>query len=151
MKKISVCAFLVLAIFLTTCKKYPDGPAFSLRSAKARIAHSVWAVEYYEVNNIDSTSFFLLKPHIDSCENSFQFYAGSDYTSISGCTFGDWGLMDNNKIISINASKNFDPSPFVKSGSLKWNILRLTIKEFWIETDYSGNHYKVKLKAIKQI
>ena len=41
--------------FITSCKKYPDGPEFSLRTRKERLANT-WKVDNYKINGTDFTS-----------------------------------------------------------------------------------------------
>ena len=56
-----ILLFLLVAFCFTDCKKYPEGPTFSLRTKMARIT-GVWDVEYYEASGIDSTSYVLSSP-----------------------------------------------------------------------------------------
>src|SRR4051812_28988231 len=59
MKRLSTYFFIVAIIFsvaFVSCKKYPEGPAFSLRSKKARLSNT-WKIEQYKFNGVDSTSF----------------------------------------------------------------------------------------------
>lgn len=44
-----------LSIVFTSCKKYQEGPALSLRSKSARVANT-WQVESYSINGVDYTS-----------------------------------------------------------------------------------------------
>lgn len=46
MKKLTAVLSVFLLVGFTSCKKYEEGPSFSLRSKKARVANS-WIVDEY--------------------------------------------------------------------------------------------------------
>src|SRR5688572_24864194 len=53
MKKIIVLALCIITLgTLNSCKKYEDGPAFSLRSKKSRVA-AEWNVKKYTYGGVD--------------------------------------------------------------------------------------------------
>ncbi len=52
MKRVIAILFL-LPILVSSCKKYPEGPAFSLRSKKNRVVGD-WNVTWYGINGSDA-------------------------------------------------------------------------------------------------
>ena len=67
MKKISLYAFLVLLFFVlvSSCKKYPDGPAITIYTKVARLEGS-WVVESATLNDKDVTdSLYTKKNYVE--------------------------------------------------------------------------------------
>ena len=56
-----IAAILITVTFITTegCKKYEEGPAFSLFSKKMRLCSTTWVVDKVEKNGTDYTSDWL--------------------------------------------------------------------------------------------
>jgi hypothetical protein len=144
----------ILNLFYS-CKKYENGPLISFRSANKKICNNSskeWQLESFSFGGGDSTLLF-----IDSCGNSFDFIYGSGNSNPlfirGGKFYGSWETSNNDElIIDINqqvygptgSSIGIGPiSPSVKS---TWKILRLTTKQFWLETTLGSTTYKMKLK-----
>ena len=153
MKKLPVILlFVFLAGGISTCKKYPDGPWFSLRTAMARVAGS-WKVESYIVNGNDSTD--VINSRLP-CEYIVRFSkpekSSPGYCSIS-CTYplvgggtGSWGFGENKTQLRIDGPTNNPTSQAFPPLGFTWNIQRLTNKEMWLKTNYAGNDYYIELK-----
>lgn len=164
MKKIiSYYLLFCFAFLLITCKKYPEGPLLSLRTKMARIT-GVWEVEYYEVDNIDSTSHLVASPY------SYGFYFQKGPSSCVGdgmhpldllmnnqdpSRCGGWDLSTNKNsiLIGLNSSAiGFFPI-MVEWKGRSWEIKRLTNKEFWLQLppDNANPHsYYMKLKKMSE-
>ena len=166
MKKSSILLlFIVLAMGLSTCKRYPDGPWFSLRTKMARITGTDfrntkpmkhWGIEKYLVNGVDSTA--ALKSRM-SCEfpMSFERPKGGNVYCFFNCTgfgfYGNWGFVEKKEKIRMGAT---GPSPYtacfppmympVAGYDGTWDIQRLTMKEFWLKTNWNNVEYYVELK-----
>src|ERR1043166_1402187 len=56
-KLLAISILTSIVIFSSSCKKYDDGPAFSMRSKKARVAGE-WTVAQVLVNDADQTNAF---------------------------------------------------------------------------------------------
>ena len=56
MKKLLIILIVITAI-TEGCKKYEEGPCFSLRSAKKRL-YGTYTLTQYTVNGVDSLSLF---------------------------------------------------------------------------------------------
>ncbi len=133
MKTLFAFILLIGTLLFTECKKYPEGPALSLRTKKERIANT-WKLSKYIENSVDLTSNF------NSIFTQFSFYASKDghytisrqYQSFFNTTeSGTWTLSSNKKDFTLNPSS-------ISAGTLPnystWQILKLYEKEFWLRT-----------------
>lgn len=151
LKRITYFLLLVfVASILSTCKKYPDGPAFSLRTKRARVI-GTWSVESFSVNGEDSTSQL-------TC-NAYTF-KDKGHREMSWCghsTTGDaWMLLNHKENISIHLildstektpfpiSYNDTFSPYDFGSSLSWEIQRLTNKQMWLKINFNSKEYYIK-------
>jgi len=132
--KLTFAALFLGAVTLSSCGKYEEGPAISLRSKKARIANT-WMVEKYMENGVDQTSAF------NSSLANYTFTMDKDGTYTLSFTIlgvpvsdaGTWELVDDK--MSLQTLSN-------QSGSTpdKTPIIKLKEKELWTkETDSSGD------------
>ena len=135
MKKITSILFAVVAMALVTfssCGKYEDGPGFSLRSKKARVAGE-WVIEKTIYNGVETTTGF------DGI--SIEFKKDNTYTaSYLGMTeSGKWDF-DSNK-------ENLEFTSDGSSTKSVEKILRLTNKEMWLVDEEGGDKYETHYKA----
>lgn len=138
MKRLSTYFFIIAVIFsiaFVSCKKYPEGPSFSLLTKKERLSNS-WRIQQYKFNGGDSTSF--IKSHVFSGYilniNKNGEYSFSYNLIIGSLVFpfaeaGTWAFSeDKKKVIFTKESGNTTAA----SGAIAtWEILRLKEKEFW--------------------
>jgi hypothetical protein len=141
MKKLlafSMIAIFAMALMLTSCGKYDEGPKFSLSGKKSRVVN-VWKQEKSFYNGIEqpvdpdwaNESMELTKDYkrIDT------YYSNGVTTTSSDIT---WAL-DSKKESIIFSSSGF---------SFTYKILRLKSNELWLEftfgTDKSEEHYVSK-------
>src|SRR5205814_1817995 len=93
--------FFLITFCFTNCGKYPEGPAFSLRSKERRLLGS-WHVESFTVDGADSIS-----PSI--CQR-YYFYdtEGAHRGVSSSCDStifdGEWKFVDHKKKLRVNGS-----------------------------------------------
>jgi hypothetical protein len=133
---IAVCAMLG-AVTVSSCKKYEDGPSFSLMTKKSRLSGE-WSIESVTFNGTDITDAYKL-----AAGPNFVLEIEKDGKySIKGNSpeSGTWSLGEDKDDIRFMSSK---------SGATEqsYRILRLTSKEFWIkETTSNGDVYIEKLK-----
>ena len=125
-KLLVLIATFVIMFNFSSCKKYPDGPAFSLRSKTARLT-GTWKI----VDGIDDSEgvdvYYVFKKN-----NDFEFkytFNGQEYT-----VSGDWSWGDGKETVII------DPDDFEK---VELTILRLTNSEFWFK-DEDNDEYKAE-------
>ena len=126
--------FSVTSTLFIGCKKYPDGPAFSLLSRSARMANT-WHIDTYYENNVDKTSDF---------KNAFQnaqliINKNGNYSFY----YKAFGLVDYNESGNWKFSNNdadFVTTPTSSSGSVgTHHILKLEDKELWYKEDPDGS------------
>jgi len=155
MKKL-ILIIIVLAAITEGCKKYPDGPWISFRSAGKRL-YGYYTLTKYTVNGVDSLSLYN-----DSLSLTFHFFTQHDDYNSYCVVDGErkdggysnfvwmWIFIDNNKFIKVHDADGFSigTGPFGYNILPKFEILRLTNKEFNMKTTYNGKEYYVKLAKL---
>lgn len=130
-------ALSVLVLHTSSCKRYEEGPAFTLRTAKARLVNT-WEIEKYMVNGEDITALVL--PFFG--EHSLEFSRDKRYEwNIGGLNEkGNWTFIEGKDKVEMQedgASEKFSQK-----------IIKLTNNEFWVEGQEAGDnievHYKTK-------
>jgi hypothetical protein len=123
----------LFALVLTGCHKFEDGPAFSLRTVKARVT-GTWTVESATDNGVDVTSLSqaLIGTWTIAKDNTYKL-SGLAQES------GTWKLGEDKDDIF------FTPS---NGGTMEsYRILRCKNKELWLRQVYSnGTFAEIKLK-----
>ncbi|MEI6766765.1 MAG: hypothetical protein WCM76_14130 [Bacteroidota bacterium] len=141
-------------LFLATligCK-YEDGPLISFRTAYKRVIGSYQA-EAFQIDGQDAMQIW--KDSV--CDIGVIFYTQEEpLKSIInvGSSFGGLGgqfkLTNNNRKISfyrIDGDSLYPGcGPFDRGKESTWNILKLSNQRMWIETDFEGHDYLLKLK-----
>lgn len=124
--------FLILFIFIS-CKKYEEGPVFSLRSKKERVAND-WRMHAYFENGVDKTTDYLniyqgAKYSMSKTENFVFSYKFLGVIAIEQS--GEWHFNSNKTgIIFTQLSPSAD--------SWVLDIKRLKEKEMWLTESDSG-------------
>jgi hypothetical protein len=132
MKRSSLLFTAFAVLFLVSCGKYEDGPDFTLRSKKARIAGS-WTMEKYMVDGVDLTSqvtaadlALSFKYDKDGSYSEVRFLSGQVVSTKSGT----WKLSLDKENLVVTLT----------SGTVTaYKILRLTNSELWLQETYGGN------------
>lgn len=116
--KISLIIFVLagLAFGFEGCKKYPEGPALSLRTKTHRVA-GTWRVDSYKVNGDDYTSFVQGYTETYSKDGNYSYAWGN----LSGA--GTWRFENNKEEIQITGTSN--------QSDYRLIILKLEEKAFW--------------------
>jgi hypothetical protein len=117
--KFSLLLFVFAGLAITTfegCKKYPEGPAFSLRTRTQRVANT-WKVENYKVNGNDYTSLVADYTETFSKDGNYSYSWGN----FSGT--GTWNFENSDQEIQLNGISN--------QSSYRMIILKLEEKTFW--------------------
>jgi hypothetical protein len=138
MKTKNKTAILILlsAILLggfNSCKKYPDGPALSLRSRTARVANT-WKVDNYKVNGTDYTSLVSGYTETYTKDGNYSYSWGN----VAGT--GTWMFQNDDAEIRITGIANQSDVTLV--------ILKLEEKEFWYY--YMDGNDKKEFHMIEQ-
>lgn len=101
---------------IQSCKKYPEGPMFSIRSRTECVANT-WKVDNYKINGNDFTSLTTGYTETYSKDGNYSFSWGN----LSGT--GKWEFQNNDAEIRITGTSN-------KSSETLF-ILKLEEKQFW--------------------
>ena len=149
MKKI-ILFLIIIAAITAGCKKYPDGPLISLRSANHRILGTYKAIQY-TVNGADSLSMLndstpfsirLWYDPIDEVNAGFaKWYIGKGKYSIVSSS---WDLIEKNKKITFSYVYGY--SGYGAPNNITWTILKLTNKETKWKTISNDKEYILTLQ-----
>ncbi len=149
--KIALISLSWLLLF-KGCKKYPEGPSFTLLTVNHRI-HGTYKLNNYIVNGIDSTAF--LKPPsvvqtlaYTQADGNYYFKFGLKGILSGLDGNGGYLLTDAKKNISISYYGIFYP---VKGDGSDWEIRKLTNKEFEIKKEINGITYEIHLKKLHSL
>ena len=150
---------LVIVAIASSCKKYEEGPCFTLRTPEKRlIGH--YTITSYTINGEDSLSLFN-----DSLSTDAQFVRYPDHLEISldinglrkdgkysymGCSCN---FDDNNSILlfwDCGSGESIGTGPF-RDGikDISYEILKLTNKELKLKTLYNNKEYVVGMEKYK--
>lgn len=124
---------------LNSCKKYPDGPDFSLRTKKARLT-GTWELDKALVNNVDQTTLFLLY----NPGYTVDIKKDETYTATTNN-----GTIDNGKWEFTNSKEHVKTTSTTTPGTVTdHKILKLENKALWLKsTDATGNTIELHLEA----
>lgn len=139
MKSVIKAAFAVIAftVLFSACKKYEDGPAFSLLTKKSRISGD-WTVDKYEYNGQDQTSTFLAANganYVIDIEKDGKYKTTGMFPDEGTWKFGE----DKDDVYFMSN----------KAGATEqaWRITRLKSKQLWMkQTQTNGDVIKLYLK-----
>ncbi len=144
-------------LVLIGCNKYPEGPKLSIRSFEKRL-NQTFELETYLVNGVDSTArikseFYhcnrLILTKYDNGHRNFKmtscnnqpvpgadgfFYASKKSNEVK--LIGGYSGSFNGALISYPAFYELTD----------WQIIRLSMKEFWIEGIHNSITYQLKWK-----
>lgn len=123
---------IVATVSLEGCKKYPEGPAISLRTKTARVA-GTWAIDQVLYNGTAST--------LDYSDMSMEFTKDGKTTTTWGSLSwaGDWKFNDDKTKLLI---KDTDDTEWGES-----EILKLKNSEMWLKDVDGSNITEWHLKA----
>jgi hypothetical protein len=140
MKKliIALCTLTFISTtILTSCKKYEDGPAFSLRTKKARLQGD-WKIDSFSIDGVDYTDDF---KNLYGANYTWDIEKGGEYR-ITGTDpdKGSWKFGEDKDDVYFTSD---DPG----SQEEAYRILRLANKELWLkQTQPNGEVITIKLK-----
>lgn len=153
----ALCSFALLS-----CKKYEDGPLISLRSPLSRLLGK-WEVESVSINGDDITAIYN-----DSCGCKFSFHSEKHtpkYLALINCVggFNYSGSFhfESEEYIEMFLASKYDNNVTTNDtvpvfGPLKvmitsnWVVKRLTNKSLWIDNNYNGSVYLIKLNKYEK-
>lgn len=130
-----IVVFIAFAFIATSCKKYPEGPDFSLRSKTERLSNT-WKIDKWYDDGVDATSNFqiLCKDYLRTIEKSGSYTATYKALSVFPVTeTGTWAFNgDKSKVTFIKTS----PLP---QATEEWTILMLKEDELWAQYSDTGS------------
>lgn len=134
-----LCAVLFT---LSSCSKYDEGPAFSLRTKTFRATDN-WKVERAEKNGVDVTSSIRMGVNLksDGTMTYRDTIATSSGDSISNRT-GVWEFDHDAENLLLVFT---DPGGGNVSARI-WYILRLTVGELWVTEQVGEDLYRYELE-----
>jgi hypothetical protein len=135
MKKLitfSITMFMALAI--SSCKKYEDGPLLSLRSRAARLANA-WKVETVLKNGTDVTSSY--DNYEETYEKEGKYSYQYNYGSVSFTGSGKWEFQ--------NKDEEIRRSDVDAQNDRILYILKLKEEHFWYYYYDGTDKYEVRL------
>lgn len=142
MKKIAIIILSLCgsAILFDGCKKYPEGPAISLRSKKERVANT-WKLDQLISGGVDSTAFYtnILNDYTVTLTKSGSYTIAYNVWGFGVTESGDWSFSSGKEDLNItpkSISIGNLPSPSVLQ------ILKLYEKELWLRNFQSNGTTK---------
>lgn len=125
--------FIVFCISFASCKKYEDGPAFSLMTKKARISN-IWAVDKYYLNGVDKTTEYrqliIREKLVFFQSGNFEYSELSNWSWAVPAYSGKWTFVNNKEDLKMTPDN-------VAVKTKTFRILRLKNKELWLEQQIS--------------
>lgn len=132
-----ICATALFSIAFNSCKKYPDGPSFSLLTKKSRLCNT-WVMDKYIVNGDDQTSFF------NTVLPGYKIEVKKDDTYTSSA---NTGTIEEGKWEFTNNKEHVKTTVNSTGASTDHQILRLKDKELWLkQTDANNTIIELHLK-----
>jgi len=122
MKPFKYILLIAFVFSFIGCKKYDEGPAISLRTAKARVVND-WRGDGYVFSFYTHMRF--------SKDNTFIIFFGDDYGNVG--EKGTWAFNDNKNALILTVTQgNIGQVPEV------WTILKLKEKEVVLEYELNN-------------
>lgn len=125
-RNITILTLIILISY--GCTKYDDGPAFSLRTKKARLTGE-WELEEIIVNGV-SQALDSDYDMIWEFERNGDFTQTMDYGAYSYNYNGEWEFDDNGEELEIESSYSGINQTF--------EIKRLSSNDLWLEISQSS-------------
>ncbi len=134
----TISALFLLTVIAIGCKKYEEGPIFSLRSKKERLANT-WKVAQWLENGVDKTNDFnnIFNGYVMTInkENTYSLTYKA-FGIIPYSESGSWYFNTNKTSVTFKNNNN---------NTSTWKILKLMEKELWGEFKDSNKVIKVHL------
>lgn len=122
---------LTVLLLAGACKKYEEGPAFSLRSPESRLTQK-WVVEKATEPNGDDATDDYNDYSIDFNDDN-TFVVADKLGTQSYTVEGTWEFNDDKTSLISTFEFNFGGTTITEKDTVM--ILRLTNKEFWVKGD----------------
>ncbi|MGM0647874.1 MAG: lipocalin family protein [Bacteroidota bacterium] len=129
-KSLLLAAAVVTALNFSSCSKYEEGPAFSLRTKTARLTGE-WEIVKMTING--QTESFNNEELVLEFDKDNNFEMTFSYYGYSGTEKGEWEWIDNKEAVEVTMDGEAN----------EWEISKLTNDEFWFE-DEDGSEYEAE-------
>ena len=136
-----------LALLLPSCRKYDDGPSFSLRSKVSRVTNN-WNADIVARNNIDETEFYDTYNMVFDDKEDSDGRMGLTWT-IKRRDMADSVITARWELASVNEQIKLTMTDFPTVGEtalLYIDILRLEEDAMWLRFLTDGDYYNVQLE-----
>lgn len=136
-KLFSILTLMIVALSITSCKKYEDGG--SKGKAEKNLAYA-WKLESYYLNGADMTSMLTITNYIETYSDGGTYSRSyNDSSSDPKTASGNWSLDDDKSLIKISGPGSFELSAEHSSVSASdYTILKLTDDALWYEFTNGG-------------
>ncbi|MCC6371862.1 MAG: hypothetical protein IT236_12710 [Bacteroidia bacterium] len=129
-KGLIILLSLQLLAMLSSCKKYPEGPALSLRTRAERLANT-WKVDNYKIDGSDFTSL------VSGYKESFTKQGAYSY---------DWGILDGSGTwVFQNSDNEVKLSGSDNQSSRTLILLQLREKTLWYYYMQNGERHELHM------
>jgi len=149
-RKVIISLFLIL-IYITSCR-FKEGPLLSFRSVKKRL-EGTWQVTGFSSEGVDS-----LKYYNDSINDKMiirfpydsKYYINFEEGKIDlGGTFTFAGINNKLNVVLVDIGIPYwGIGPIGSAKNSKWDILKLTMNDLKISSDFNGKNYIISFKKI---
>ena len=169
LKSIKYFLLLVIVLFFTTCKKYPENNLWFKNPAKIIArgglntwkGENPWKLDFYSVDGIDSTNSSFLNIYKEEGVVIFidgNVRKGTYKFQCSDVLYGFWDCDSPKKVMHFNFGvNNFKSNSLVNANSqnqrnifmyshLPSKILKLTKEQFWIQLEFNSISYEIHFK-----
>ena len=136
--KTTIAILIGLPLFFSSCKKYEEGPALSLRSKKERVANT-WEIEkaYDDGEDVtDNYDQFELQMLNNNEATLVAIYTYGDFT-FEYVTNGYWSFDNNKEDLVLDFEDD--------NADERYQILRLKEDELWLRE--KGDDLELHLKT----
>ncbi len=150
MKKLYCILILLVITLLYGCERYPDGPLFDFHKVETRLS-GTWIIVGYTSNGVDSLQNFN-----DSCGCDMRIDFPQDWYDVN-ISFvvggypkftGQFFFSNHKEIMNmmLNGSSYKSLGSIGEGGYSKWKILKLTMTDLKISTDFNNRNYLISFK-----
>jgi hypothetical protein len=135
--KITLSLVAMAMILVTACKKYPEGPGFSLRSKKSRLAGE-WKFDKMLKNGTDITTQVMGSGDSQTMTIDKDGKWTSVYTSgsVSFTSTGTWEFVDSKENLKMVTDGSNDTDGDTSA------IVKLKNNALWTEDTYGSDTYQ---------
>lgn len=136
-KLFSALIILILALPITSCKKYDEGG--TKRKAETNLVHG-WQLQSYYLNGSDMTSMLTISNYSETYSDGGTYSRSYiDSSSDPKTASGTWSLDEDKSLIKVSGAGSFELSAEYSTVSASdYTILKLTEDELWYEFTNGG-------------